>query len=104
MDDRIETSLLNLIRGTSQKGLGNMKFVDEAKNMTTVRPLLNMKKADILALCRKNEISYFTDASNFDDNYTARNKLRNTLIPQITSLLPQGAVKRYDSWRLIYEQ
>ena len=105
LDDRIETTLLNLIRGSSLRGLINMTFSDKIKkNTTLLRPLLSLKKSTIQSLCDTNAIPYFLDATNDDPFYTMRNNLRNRIIPTITELLPQWSVKWYESRRLIYDQ
>lgn len=78
LDDNVETILLNLIRGTGLKGLRGMKY----KNNTIIRPLLNVKKCDILLYAEINKLNPCFDKTNNESIYL-RNKIRNILIPTL---------------------
>lgn len=78
-DDLAETVLMRIIRGTGIDGLSGIKFVREDG---VVRPLLKISRAEIEEYCRENSLSYCTDSTNADNNYT-RNRIRNELIPYI---------------------
>jgi len=75
-DDQVETFLVRLIRGSSLTGLGAMR----PHSGLFVRPLLCIKKAQILAFLSQNEIPYCIDDSNEDEQYL-RNRIRKKLIP-----------------------
>ncbi len=82
-DDQIETFWLQLIRGNSIFGLGGMReFSDQL-----ARPFLNLSKSDLLEYAKKNNLLWREDQSNSENNY-ARNKIRNTFIPQLLELNP----------------
>lgn len=81
--DNVETVLLNLIRGTGIKGLTGMS----PRNGLVVRPLLTVKRADILAWLNRREVAYVTDSTNLADEYT-RNFLRIRVIPLLEKLNP----------------
>lgn len=102
LDDRIETSFMNLLRWTSLKWLSNMTFCDYKQWRFTLRPLISLQKWYIQELCDTNTIPYFTDKSNKNSSLTIRNALRNDIFPQMTMLSPQN--KWYDSRALIYSQ
>lgn len=76
--DNAETMLHNLFRGTGLNGLVGIKV----KNGKVIRPILNVKKQDILDYLSKNGIKYNIDKTNSENIYT-RNKIRNDLIPKI---------------------
>jgi len=77
-DDQIETILLHIKRGAGLRGLCGMSFV----NGTIIRPLLTVSKKDILSYLKKEHISYRTDESNFNLNFT-RNYFRHVVIPKL---------------------
>ena len=78
LNDKVETVLLNIIRGSSVKGLIGIKY----KNDDIIRPLLDIKKEEVMNFCKDNNINPCIDKTNFDDTYT-RNKVRLKLIPFI---------------------
>ncbi|NCO97781.1 hypothetical protein GW864_01180 [bacterium] len=45
-----------------------------------------MPKSEIENICKKNHIPYVTDASNYDDTTSLRNKLRNKILPSLYAL------------------
>ena len=75
-DDQAETVLFQLIRGSGFRGLGGMK----AKNGCIIRPLLSVKKQEILDYLDESGQNYCIDSTNNDDEY-ARNQIRHHLIP-----------------------
>ncbi len=74
--DNIETVLMRLMRGTGPLGLGGIPYV----NQEVIRPLLDVSRQDIEDYCKAQNLSFRTDLSNFETNYT-RNKVRHELIP-----------------------
>ncbi|MBN2135978.1 MAG: tRNA lysidine(34) synthetase TilS [Acidobacteria bacterium] len=79
MNDQAETVIINLIRGSGQKGLGGIYPLYED---WLIRPLLQVKRDDILDYILENNIIFREDASNQDKNII-RNKIRIDLIPYI---------------------
>lgn len=77
-DDVIETALINLLRGTSAKGLGALKSTDEIK-----RPLLNHEKAELIEHAQKNDLSWVEDETNEDEKYL-RNYIRKKIITKFS--------------------
>lgn len=51
LDDRIETSFMNILRGTSLTGLANMTMCDFRSGRFTLRPLITLQKSYIQQLC-----------------------------------------------------
>ncbi len=78
-DDAAETVLMRIIRGTGTDGLSGIKFIREDG---VIRPLLKVSREEIEEYCRENGLSYCTDSTNSDNNYT-RNRIRNELLPYL---------------------
>lgn len=75
-EDRAETFVLNLMRGTGIAGLTSMN----ARSGDVVRPLLEMSRADIESYIADCGLSYITDSSNAATDYR-RNAVRNLILP-----------------------
>jgi len=82
-NDVSETVLMNLIRGTGIKGFCGIP----KSNDKIVRPLLSVKREEILEYIKENELTVFFDSTNFEVEYT-RNKIRNIIIPEILKINP----------------
>ena len=82
-NDNAETILFNLLRGTGITGLCGIKNV----NGLVIRPLLNIRKEDIVKYLKDNSIEYKEDKTNRECIYT-RNKIRNSLIKNLEEYNP----------------
>lgn len=71
-DDVVETVAINLIRGTGWRGLGVLDSTD------ILRPLLGVRKADLLRYARDNELYWREDSTNANTKYL-RNDVRQRL-------------------------
>ncbi len=74
-DDRLETSLLNLARGSGRLGLAPM-----AVSSTILRPLLALTRADLRRYAGAHQIAWREDPTNADIS-NPRNFLRHRLLP-----------------------
>lgn len=82
-EDRAETFMLNLLRGTGIAGLTSMR----PRSGTVVRPLLPFSRQeleDYLAACG---LDFVNDSSNASDAHR-RNRLRNNIFPLIEEQFP----------------
>lgn len=77
-NDAAETLLFNFMRGSSVKGLSGIPY----RRGKIIRPILDIKKADVVDFCKQNDYSFVTDETNLEAVYT-RNKIRLNLIPEI---------------------
>ena len=75
-DDVIETILVNVLRGTSPRGLIGYS------RQNIVRPLLDKPKSWILDYATKNNLHWHEDSTNADIEYL-RNYIRLKLIPKL---------------------
>ena len=77
-NDRAETVLMRVLRGTGIDGLCSIKYMRD----NIIRPLLDVERADIEGYCKENALDFCTDSTNLASEYT-RNKIRNELIPML---------------------
>ncbi|UCG62912.1 MAG: tRNA lysidine(34) synthetase TilS [Candidatus Zixiibacteriota bacterium] len=82
VDDRVETVLFRIIRGTGTAGLRGIPPV----RGRIVRPLYDLTKEEILAYLRRKRQSYCIDQSNLSEEYD-RNFIRNRLLVDIRQKL-----------------
>jgi tRNA(Ile)-lysidine synthase len=79
-DDLMETILMRLTRGSSLKGYAGFRKETKKDKYSILRPLIEVSKADIISYCKKNNIKYAIDLSNYSSKYT-RNRFRKSVIP-----------------------
>lgn len=87
MGDNAETVILNMLRGSSLKGLGGIAPV----NGNIIRPLICTERKSIEEYLAANSVGYMTDRTNFENVYT-RNIIRNRILPIMEEINP-SAVK-----------
>ena len=86
-DDNIETLLMNFFRGTGLQGLTAMPGENPDEKFI-LRPLLEVRKKEILEFAKQNNLHWVEDSSNQSSKYT-RNFFRNELLPGIKKVFPQ---------------
>lgn len=92
-DDQIETMLFRLFRGTGLDGLVGIQkklilHEDVAAPVPILRPMLDIKRVDVKAWAKNNNINYFDDPSNLSIKHQ-RNMIRNDMLPYIEERFPQ---------------
>lgn len=80
-DDQMETFFIRMVRGASLAGLAGMK----TKDGLYIRPLLEIKKDQIISYLKEHNLAYVIDESNTSDKFL-RNRIRNTVIPALRSV------------------
>lgn len=83
-DDQAETIIYRITKWTSITGLVGIE--EYARNY--IRPLISVKKKDILEYAKKNNIPYGHDETN-DDTTIPRNLLRHHVVPQLEKINPE---------------
>jgi tRNA(Ile)-lysidine synthase len=78
-DDQAETVLFRLLRGSGVAGLRGMDDVTARDGMTIARPLIGLKKRDLIAFANARGAPFIDDPSNFDPRF-ARTRLRTLLV------------------------
>ncbi|MBE6008675.1 MAG: tRNA lysidine(34) synthetase TilS [Lachnospiraceae bacterium] len=87
INDRAETVIMRLARGSGLKGLVGISPV----RGDIIRPLINCKRSEIESYCKKEGIDYRTDSTNNEDIYT-RNRVRHNIIPLLEKEINKNAV------------
>ena len=82
--DQAETVLMRLVRGSGLTGLAAMRPL----NGSYVRPLLDFSRKQVEAYLTAIDQAFVQDASNKDLYYT-RNRLRHSVLPELTLLNPR---------------
>ncbi|MBA4137466.1 MAG: tRNA lysidine(34) synthetase TilS [Opitutus sp.] len=82
-DDIAETMLMRLARGSGTSGLAAPRPVQkQADGRLHLRPLLTLKKAEILAALQAAGAPWREDASNATDRFL-RNRVRRSIVPAL---------------------
>lgn len=79
-DDQAETILHRIIRGTGVAGLAGIPLARTLGHASLIRPMLGVRRLEVLAYLRGLGQTYRTDESNEDRRYT-RNRIRHELLP-----------------------
>jgi tRNA(Ile)-lysidine synthase len=84
-DDQAETILHRILRGTGIAGLAGMRRARPlGPAVTLIRPLLDVRRAEILAYLSELQQLFQDDASNSDLGFT-RNRIRHELLPRLAA-------------------
>jgi tRNA(Ile)-lysidine synthase len=83
-DDRAETVLLRLLRGSGPRGLA----VLPPRAHDVIHPILRATKADVLAHIHRHRLDFAQDPSNSDAAFL-RVRVRHELLPLLADLSPQ---------------
>lgn len=87
-DDSAETILHNLCRGSGLRGLSGIAPV----RGRIIRPLLWACRDEITGYLESENLTYMEDSTNGENDYT-RNKIRNLIMPLITTEVNEKAAK-----------
>lgn len=79
-DDVAETFLLRLARGSGPDGLAGLKPVSRVDGVTFIRPLLNVRDADLRRFLSERGIDWREDSTNADTSIP-RNNVRHVILP-----------------------
>ena len=84
LNDRVESTFLNLLRGSGINGFLNMHEIENhhllPDDCKVCRPLLETAKSEILDICNEVWIPFFEDATNQDISVSKRNRVRNQIL------------------------
>ncbi len=81
-NDQAETVLMRLLSGTGLRGLAGIRPVRPLGDVILVRPLIDVKRSDIMSYLESHNVSFRVDETNFDRSHV-RNKVRLELIPTL---------------------
>ena len=78
-NDKVETVIMNILRGT---GISGLKGIEPIRENKYIRPLIECERKEIEEYCERENLNPRIDKTNFENDYT-RNKVRNIVIPYI---------------------
>lgn len=88
LNDRAETVIMRLARGSGMKGIVGINPV----RGDIIRPLIDCERSEIEEFCDKNGIMFKTDSTNGERIYT-RNRVRLDVLPLLCSEVNSNAAK-----------
>ncbi len=94
LNDRLEWFLMQLSKGAGLYELLGSQIIEKRDGYNLFRPLLETTRTDIYTYLHSQEIHYFEDASNTEEQYK-RNLFRNQLSNQLLERYPQGIYKSF---------
>jgi len=81
-DDQVETFLLRLLRGAGVPGLVGIWPERQLGKLRVIRPMLKVRRTEVLEYLGAQGLKYREDASNADTRFT-RNRIRHELLPML---------------------
>ena len=88
-NDRAETVILNILRGS---GISGLKGIEPIRNKKYIRPLIETNREKIEKYCEENKLEPKYDETNNETVYH-RNKVRNEIIPYIQKEFNQNIIE-----------
>ncbi len=97
-DDNLETILMRMLRSSSLEGYAGIRKEVVYDKFVIFRPLIEITKDDIYTYAKENDLVYFEDISNQEDDYS-RNRIRHYVIPILKKENPNivKAVNNYSN-------
>ena len=90
-DDQAETILHRIIRGTGVGGLAGMSRARPLGPATLLRPMLGIRRLELLTYLDSLDQAYRSDSSNADVRFT-RNRIRHKLLPDLAEHFNAGVI------------
>jgi tRNA(Ile)-lysidine synthase len=98
-EDQLETFFLHAARGTGPGGLGGMRVFQTLEGLNICRPMLGIRRAEILRWLEEEKIEWRTDGSNADETIP-RNRVRHQIFPFLGKLNKRAAENKAQPDRL----
>ncbi len=92
LGDRFEWMLMQFCKGAGCAEIAGMQRMQQRKNYTLLRPLLHLDKTELLVYLHANEIHYFEDESNLNEDIKRNAFRHNYSLPLIEKYL--GGIKK----------
>ena len=104
-DDNLETILMRLMKSSSLKGYAGIEQLTTYQGINIFRPLLKVDKDFIQTYAKENNLVYFNDCSNDEDDYL-RNRIRHNIVPLLKLENPNilEAINNYSKTLLEVDQ
>lgn len=99
-NDKIETIIMNLLRGS---GISGLKGIEPIRENKYIRPLIEIERTDIENYCKENKLEPRIDKTNFINDCT-RNKIRNIVLPYIKQEFNPNIIETIDRLSLVVNE
>ena len=99
-NDKIETIIMNMLRGS---GISGLKGIEPKRENKYIRPLIETERTSIEEYCEKNNLQPRIDKTTFINDCT-RNKIRNIVIPYIKNEFNPNIINTMDRLSLVIEE
>ena len=99
-NDKIETIIMNMLRGS---GVSGLKGIEPKRENKYIRPLIETERTQIEKYCLENNLQPRIDKTNFINDCT-RNKIRNIVIPYIKQEFNPNIIKTIDRLSSVIEE
>ena len=91
-NDKIETIIMNMLRGS---GISGLKGIEPKRENKYIRPLIETERNSIEKYCEEKKLQPRIDKTNFINDCT-RNKIRNIVIPYIKNEFNPNIINTMD--------
>lgn len=95
LGDRLEWMLMQFCKGSGCVELAGMRECETRENYTLIRPLLHLDKSELLEYLSKNDIEYFEDETNLDEDIK-RNEFRHNYAAPLLEKFLSGIKKSFE--------
>lgn len=95
LGDRFEWMLMQFCKGAGCAEIAGMTFEQKRDFYTIVRPLLHLDKQELIAFLKAENIQYFEDESNFDEDIK-RNSFRHNYSAPLLDRYLSGIKKSFE--------
>ena len=106
-DDQVETILMHFLRGSGSPGLRGMLPVDVShawnSDIPLIRPLLRVRRQEIIEFLTAEGIDWIEDQSNQDVSFY-RNQLRHEVIPWLEEIQPGFGSRILQTGQILQEE
>lgn len=99
-NDKIETIIMNIIRGS---GITGLKGIEPIRENKYIRPLIEIERQEIENYCKENQLEPRIDKTNFINDCT-RNKIRNIVLPYIKKEFNTNIIETIDRLSVVINQ
>ena len=99
-NDKIETIIMNMLRGS---GISGLKGIEPKRENKYIRPLIETERTRIEEYCEEKNLRPRIDKTNFINDCT-RNKIRNVVIPYIKNEFNPNIINTMDRLSSIIEE
>ncbi|MFA6195735.1 MAG: tRNA lysidine(34) synthetase TilS [Sulfurimonas sp.] len=92
LGDRFEWMLMQFCKGAGCAEIAGMQKIQKRKNYTLLRPLLHLDKKELLVYLHANNLHYYEDESNTNEDIKRNEFRHNYSLPMIEKYL--GGIKK----------